>query len=81
MPGDQDHRQILIQSTQIGQPFKAALSAQAHVADHDKWHVGPDERASGLDRGESRNGKPRKFESLNAADPNIVVVLDVDHAN
>ena len=81
MPGDQDHRQILIQPAQIGQPFKAALAAQAHVADHDERHVGADRSAGGLDRGESRNGKSRKFERLNAADPDIVVVLDVDHAD
>ena len=81
MPGNQDHRQILIEPPQIGQPLKAALAAQAHVADHDEWHIGANGRASGLDGGKSRNGKSSKFERLNAADPDIVVVLDIDHAD
>jgi hypothetical protein len=79
--GDQDHREILIQPAQIGLPFKAALAAQAYVADHDERHVGTHGCVGGLNRSKPRNRKPRKFERLNTADPDVVVVLDVDHAD
>ena len=72
---------LLGRSPQIGLPLKATLAAQAHVADHDKRHVGANGPFSSLNRDESRNGESRKLEGLNAADADIVIVLDVDHAN
>jgi hypothetical protein len=39
------------------------------------------ERTDALAVSTEANRKPRKFERLNTADPDVVVVLDVDHAD